>query len=46
LELTGPNPEEEIKSSMRKHYEKGQEARQTEEKLDHALQALLRQCFN
>ncbi|GAB5527402.1 MAG: hypothetical protein Roseis2KO_52740 [Roseivirga sp.] len=45
LEFTGPDPEEDIKSSMRKHYEKGQEARQTEEKLDHALQALFKTMF-
>ena len=34
LESTGPDPEEEIKSTMNKHYEKGQEQRETESKLD------------
>lgn len=45
LETTGPDPEEEIKSAMKKHYEKGQEARQTEEKLDHALESIFKTVF-
>jgi len=34
LEYTGPDPEEKIESAMQKHYEKGQEQRETETKLD------------